>query len=341
MIFNKIFVENEVIENAITKSFIAKYPRAKIEYIDDAMNVWGRVKKPYLQKRNNLNLFIAKKRGQLVKETPPAYGLSGGKHYYFIHAYNCIFECQYCYLQGYFHTPDLVVFVNHDEICDEIAKIIESNPYERCWFHAGEYSDSLALSSVTLEWSYYWELFKKFPEARLELRTKSSHVREIENLKPLNNIITSFSLSSEKASTNIDLKTPSMSARLRSIKKLASKGFRLGIHFDPMVYTPTYEEDYREACLALREAVSPECIEYISVGVVRFTKDVHREFTRNYPQSPINSTEMVTSEQGLIRYHKPVRMQMMSFLKKELVGLGYSESSVYLCMEDEGITSQN
>ena len=48
-----------------------------------------------------------RKARQLVKETPAAYGLSGEPHYYFIHSYNCLYECDYCYLQGYFHSPDL------------------------------------------------------------------------------------------------------------------------------------------------------------------------------------------------------------------------------------------
>ena len=37
-----------------------------------------------VQKRNNLNLFLAKKRGTLVKEAPDAYGTKGQKHFYFI-----------------------------------------------------------------------------------------------------------------------------------------------------------------------------------------------------------------------------------------------------------------
>ena len=194
--FKTIFIEKHLHGSHITRNITSKFKSAELKYIDTYEDIFQKVKKPYLQKRDELNLFIASKKGTLIKEAPDAYGLSGEPHYYFINAYNCIYECNYCYLQGYFHSPDIVFFINHDEIAKSIELKIKDHLAESnngIWFHAGEFSDSLALSHLTRDLEYYHRVFKKYPQAYLELRTKSANIKLLESLEPLDNMITSFS----------------------------------------------------------------------------------------------------------------------------------------------------
>ena len=124
--FQKIFIEQKVLSHRVTKNIMDKLFLKKKDYIiiDKLENYFGKVKKPYLEKRHNLNLFIGEKKGEIVKEAPDAYGVTQGKHYYSIHAYNCIYECQYCYLQRYFSSPYIVLYVNHEKIIQAIEKKI-------------------------------------------------------------------------------------------------------------------------------------------------------------------------------------------------------------------------
>ena len=181
--FNTVFVEKDQYQNA--QELLSKIKYRDLKVIDKIEDIWGRVKKPYLQKRTTLNLFIGRKKGQLLKEAPSAYGVGSEKHFYYIHAYNCIYECEYCYLQGYFNSPDIVLFINHQEILNEIERTIEQ--YPDAWFHSGEFSDSLALSHITCELPGYHKLFERYPNAKLEIRTKSVNLKEILNLSPLPN----------------------------------------------------------------------------------------------------------------------------------------------------------
>ena len=239
----------------------------EISKIED---IFGRVKKPYLQKRTNLNLFIGEKKGQLVKETPDAYGLSGDPHYYFIHSYNCLYECDYCYLQGYFHSPDLVFFINHEEIIEEMRAIIKKNgPHKISWFHAGEYSDSLALSHITGELPLYFDFFRNLKNAKLELRTKSANIKELKALKPSKNIIVSFSLSPKEQIKDHDLKTPPLQTRLKAMETLDKLGHPIALHLDPIIFCEDFKSQYEEMLESLFKHISPERIEYISLGVVR------------------------------------------------------------------------
>lgn len=335
--FEKIFVEKSYATNARALSIIKRFPKAKVSVIDKIEDIFNRVKKPYLQKNESLNLFLGEKKGQLVKEAPDAYGLSGEPHYYFIHAYNCIYECNYCYLQGYFNSPDIVLFLNHRDICNEIEKVTQecSENGLTPWFHAGEFSDSLALTHITGELEIYHELFSRLPEAKLELRTKSANIKALLELSPKKNIITTFSLSPADKIKKNDLQTPSLKARLNAIKKLAQAGHPIGIHFDPVVYDEDFKEKYTQLVKDLFESLPVEKLEYISVGVVRFTKDVFHQVKKNYPSSELLSSELIKSFDGKIRYNRPMRLWILSTIREVLLNANVNKEKIYLCMEDD------
>lgn len=329
--WNKIYLEKNLKNHPRALSIISKLGREVIE-IDDYSEYWGKTKKPYLHKRDSLNLFISEKKGAMVKLAPDAYGKTGEPHYYFVHAYNCIYECQYCYLQGYFNTPDIVLFINHEEIMSEMKKVLDNHPDTSVWFHAGEFSDSLALTHLTGELELYHQFCVENPRAIIELRTKSVNVRALKNLKPLPNFIVSFSLSPESVAKRIDEKTPSIKARIKVMQEISQQGHPIAAHFDPIIYQDQFKDRYTEL-LDSMESINP-LLNYLSLGVVRFTKDVYREVENNYPDSLIHSTKMVKSFDNKIRYPRPLRNWILSTVFDLSVQKGVRKECIYLCMED-------
>ncbi len=326
--FQNIYVESQVRDQKYTQdilNFFSEVPTTEITAIEDH---FGKVKKPYLHKRTDLNLFLGKKKGQLIKEAPQAYGTQTGKHYYFIHAYNCIYECEYCFLQGYFHSPDIVLFTNHDEIINEMKALIDGET----WFHAGEFSDSLALSHITKEWGQYFDFFRNHPEAKLELRSKSSNIKSLLELEPLGNVVVTFSLADEENSKKYDRKTPPLRARLKAIRQLVDKGFRIGIHLDPIIYSEDLVGRYGKMIDELSEVLPDTSLEYISIGVVRYTKDVYRQVELNYPDSDITKQPLQKSFDDKVRYARPLRGWILSNVEK-LLSQHYSAEKIYRCME--------
>lgn len=332
--WNEVYVEEKVLSFPRVQEMLQKLNKEPIiiERYDD---LWGRAKKPYLQKRDSLNLFIAKKEGHLIKEAPDAYGKKGEPHYYFIHAYNCIYECQYCYLQGYFTTPDIVLFVNHEEIIGQMEDALKLHPDQNVWFHAGEFSDSLALTHLTNELPLYTEFLAKNPRAIIELRTKSVNMRELLKLAPLPNLIVSFSLSPKDIARRVDLKTPSTESRLSAMKALSDKGFSLGAHFDPIIFEDHFKNNYLELLTKMAELEISSKLQYLSLGVVRYTKEVYREVERNYPASVLHSVPTIKSFDGKVRYHRPMRMWIMNSIKELCLKNGILEEKIYLCMEED------
>lgn len=332
--WNEVYVEKDLIGEPRVQSIISRVKKDPI-LVDDYSDIWGRSKKPYLQKRDKLNLFLARKKGQLLKLAPDAYGTSGEPHYYFIHAYNCIYECEYCYLQGHFNTPDIVLFINHEEIINEMKKVLDSFEGKKVWFHAGEFSDSLALTHLTGELELYHDFCLKNPNALMELRTKSVNTKSLLNLAPLPNFIISFSLSPQEMSRRIDLKTPSTPARLKAMEDLLSRGFSLAAHFDPIIYEDDFKSNYQKLLNHMQSQGLNSKLQYLSLGVVRFTKDVYREVQKNYPDSLLHTGPLVKSFDGKVRYHRPMRMWMMNSIKQLAINHGVLAEKIYLCMEDD------
>lgn len=330
--WNEVYVEENIKTLPRVQGLLSKLNRTPL-IITKYDDIWGRSKKPYLHKRDSLNLFIAEKRGQLLKLAPDAYGQAGEPHYYFIHAYNCIYECQYCYLQGYFNTPDIVLFVNHEEIIAEMEKALTQHS-GNVWFHAGEFSDSLALTHLTGELELYHEFCEKNPMAIIELRTKSVNTKQLEQLRPLPNLIVSFSLSPKEMAKKIDLKTPSTEARIRAMNSLKEKGFKIAAHFDPIIYEDAFKENYQELLKTLEDLNLTHDLQYLSLGVVRFTKDVYREVERNYPDSILHTANFIKSFDNKVRYNKPMRMWIMHSVKELALKSGVKEEAIYLCMEE-------
>ncbi len=334
--FRKIMFETDVLEYPQAQKILeqfSKVPQQEINRVDD---FFGRAYKPYLQKRDSLQLFLGKKRGKLLKQTPDAYGIGTGPHYYFVHAYNCIFECEYCYLQGYFSSPDIVLFLNHDEICKSIVERTKADlasGHKQVWFHAGEFSDSLALASWTGELRAYWDCFKKLPNAALELRSKSANIRPVLEQEPLENVVISFSMSPKKVVGEIEHGTSPVSARIKAAAQLQAKGYPVAFHFDPVIHRPNWKTQYQELFASMGKFIQMDKVRYASLGTVRFSSDDLRQVQKNYPRSKLLGAVFEKDHEGKHQYPVAMRKEILSQLRAQAERAGIPPEVIYDCMQ--------
>ncbi len=334
--FKRIFVERHLRDSERVKEITARFRSIPVSYIDNIDNVFERVRKPYLLKRRDLALFLGVKRGKRIRESPAFYGVSEGPHYLLMHAYNCIHECAYCYLQGYFNSPDIVLFLNFEDFASEIEAATNTTPIgQKTWFHAGEYSDSLALSHLSGALPFFFERFDRLPRARLELRTKSANFKPLLALDPKPNIVTSFTLTPQPWVDRYEYNTPPLQSRIHALDALSRRGHPIAVHFDPIIYHEDVEQAYRALLEQLFNTVSPKQLEYLSLGVVRFTKQVFSQIKINYPNSELLAAEFIKGNDGKVSYNRPMRLWLLNRIKALCLDAGISEERIYLCMEDD------
>ncbi|NIW79412.1 MAG: hypothetical protein GWN16_08135, partial [Calditrichae bacterium] len=97
------------------------------------------------------------------------------------------------------------------------------------------------------------------------------------------------------------------------------------------------EHKYQSLLEQILRIVPEPQIAYISLGVVRFTKDVYHEFSKNYPRSQLLAAEFVKSFDNKIRYNRPQRMYILKTVRDLCYRVGIQKEKVYLCMEKEQI----
>ena len=81
------------------------------------------------------------------------------------------------------------MFINHDEMLDEIKDVLLAEGDKKIVFHAGELCDALDFDDLTGLSGKLIPLFSEYPNARLELRTKTTTIDNLLNIKPAGNIV--------------------------------------------------------------------------------------------------------------------------------------------------------
>lgn len=319
---------------------------AEVVEIEKLNDVFGAIEKPFGQ--GKVDLFLATKKGKLVKEAPPAYGISKNKnyrHYYFLHCFNCIYHCHYCYLQGYFRNPDIVVFVNRQAILSSILQIIEKSREkgEIPFFYSGEFSDSLALGELTEEIRDYLHFFQQHSYGRLELRTKSVKIAPLltyaQQHNAPQNVIIAYSLAPQSSIERYEEKTPSLKARLNSIKKLIEAGYNIAIHLDPIIDDPnaSLEKTYGEVFEKITNISGIiEKTQYLSLGALRFSSNSYRKIKKNHFFSSMFSTPMRRcNNNNMKQYDIALRQKIFGTVEKLAMHYGFPSSKIYRSMEEK------
>ena len=143
----------------------------------------------------------------------------------------------------------------------------------------------------------------------------------------------SWSLAPQKIVSQEEKNTASISERLEAARQCQNKGYMIGIHFDPILYFPGWKEAYEDLVKEIFNVLEPDSIVWISMGGLRYGKELKRRALRRHQDSKIFSEKMEKDESGKIRYPFSKRLEMYRFLHQAL-----KKSSenlfIYLCMEE-------
>jgi spore photoproduct lyase len=248
------------------------------------------------------------------------------------YAWNCHIDCSYCVLQGYLTDPSLIIATNIEDYLDEIGGALHAAPNRIFRIGTGELADSLALDAITHYTKRIVPFFASLPNGFLELKTKTAEIANLEGLDHGGHTVISWSLNSKIICDSEEKLSASIEVRLAAAEQCAKWGYRLGFHFDPLVYYPGWEDGYRETVRELFGRIKPENIAWISLGALRFTPRLCEIIRRRHPESRLTYGEFVPGHHGKLRYFRPLREEMY---RKMLSWIRAQAPSVfvYLCME--------
>ena len=336
----KIFIEKDVANSSVTLEILNKLPNVKIEYIDDyrTIQIKGKMTDS-IYKESKECLAIARKRGDLVKQFRCRDGIVGSTEYYITHGNNCCYDCEYCFLQSYFENAVPTVFVNHDEILNAIRDVIVESGEERLIFHAGELCDALAFDDYTNLSQKLILVFSKFPNTRLELRTKSTNINNLLTVPCSDNIIISWTFTPQINIDNHEHKTPSLEARIGAAERVQNAGYNVGICLDPIIICEDLIDNYRTMIKMIFDRLNASKIKYVSLGGLRFLPSLARIVRERCPNTKLLLGEFVPCVDGKHRYFRSIRTEIYKEISR-MIRERSNSVKVSLCMETKEVWSE-
>jgi spore photoproduct lyase len=327
-----IFFEDACSNSCMLERFKKFFPESNFTRIDKLKNYIKEKSfslKDYNARTNNV--FIIEEKFDFFKDCPCTPDAHACNYKIFNLGVGCIFECTYCYLQEYTNSLGLIIPSNIEDFFEFINK---NNSCNNLRIGSGEFIDSLALDHITGHSKEIIEFFRDKNNYLFEFKTKSKNIKNILESKLANNIIISWSLNPQKIINENEYYTATLIERIECASKCVSAGYKVGFHFDPIIYYKEWEKDYEEVVNLLFDEIPENKIAWISLGTLRFNPSLKKVIENRFPENKILDTELILGFDNKLRYDSELRFsiyeKMKNWIKKRSQKIW-----VYLCMENK------
>ncbi|WP_066715481.1 SPL family radical SAM protein [Clostridium sp. Marseille-P299] len=328
--FSHIYIEDGLQDHPKANEIITKFPNAQIISISHYKDVFCRSKQNFYMQKQSPKLILANNRNNLIYEGAPVCQSFGNEHFYYTSCVmNCLYDCEYCYLQGMYSSANIVLFLNLDDIFAQVEELLKKHPVYLCISYD---TDLLALEGILGYVRRWIEFTKLHPDLTIEIRTKSANFKAIKDILPSENVILAWTLSPDEVVTNYEHNTPSLQARMESILEAMKCGYRVRLCFDPLIYIQGFEEVYAAFIKNVFHTIPYEQLYDVSVGVFRVSIDYLKRMRKQRPHSAVIQYPYELTS-GVSHYGHKRSNQMISYL----CGLirNYVPEDRIFCWEDE------
>ena len=291
-------------------------------------------------------LVIKKDPGQIVVQEPAREGVvsmnvyreNNGQVFDVKLGSNCSFRCHYCYLYGaHPKNVELSVYVNTNLMKAQMRQAVINAKSKPVLFNAGEHTDSLALDPVTRLTSELVPLIPSLDNAKMELRTKSDGISNLEKLKHGGQTIVAWSIAPQAV---IDLtegeNAISFQRRLDAMVKVQKWGYPVAIKIDPIVPINNWKSEYSQAIKEMKTKLNPKLVHHFAVGVIRMGGKLKKIIDAIYPDMILNKLDYSESHHGKATHPLGTREQIY----KHIIGQmndAIPNLKYYISMEDEQV----
>ncbi len=312
--FSHIYIEKEAYEYPVTSRILDRFRNSVRIEINHYKDVFNRGHQDYAVQKSVPSLILAVKHGELIY--PGAKVCQSFNNHYFYYTsniMNCIYDCEYCYLQGMYPSGNIVVFVNLEDIFADVEKLLAVHPVYLCISYD---TDMLAMEAVTGFVSRWCEFGALHPCLTIEIRTKSAYSGGFGHFPVSSNIIFAWTLSPDAIISSYEHRTPSLDARLQCLKKASDLGYTVRLCFDPMIYVKEYRKIYSEFYRKVFEVIPADAVLDISLGLFR----ISASYIKAMQNRRINSITAYpyTNTDGVCSYDENSSREMLDFARAEL-----------------------
>lgn len=330
--FSHIYVEERVWDHERTQKILKQFPRAQVIRIGHYKDLFNRKHQNFQAQHDCQALILAKAEGNSLYPGAKVCQSFGFDHFYYTsNVYNCLFDCEYCYLKGMYPSGNMVIFVNIEDVFKEVEELLSRHPLYLCVSYD---TDLCAMEDFTGFVRAWNEFTLAHDNLWIEIRTKSARTDLYETLKPCKRVIFAYTISPEHVAAHYEHGSGSMEARILAAKTALEHGFALRLCFDPMIYCPDWEKEYGKMVRMVVDQISLNDLADVSVGSFRISQDYMKQMRKNFPDSPVVQFPY-ENVGGVYQYPEGIRKGMEQFLVAELCKVMPREK-IFLWEENTG-----
>ena len=330
----QVYIETSVRQSPLAARARQMFPRAEFKEWDGKEMVGSAC-----FSRRTETLVIHREKYDFLTPCPCSAGNAGCGYNLINLGFGCRFECEYCFLQQYQNLHAVLLPANVQDFLDKIDTArFNKGPFDRPRIGSGEFTDSLVFDDLTQYSAQLVPFFRARPQLQFEFKTKSVCIEGLLRQNGAENVVVSWSVNAPHFIETVEHFTPSLSQRLEAAAAVARAGYRIGFHFDPIVPFNGWKEAYAAAAAQIAAAVPKEKVAWISVGLLRFSRELKKAVENRFPDNTILDGEFLLEFDGKMRYPEALRKEVYAYFVPLLQEL-FPQTTVYVCMEKPHLCS--
>jgi spore photoproduct lyase len=269
--------------------------------IDHYKEVFNRPSQNFAAQSYSKKLILARKEGKFLHEgSQYSDGFGHEQFFYASSVMGCLYDCDYCYLQGLYPSANTVLFVNLENAFEQLLpylgkKTLVATSYD---------TDTLAIESLTGQTQRWLAFAAEHHHLHLEIRTKSANIKALKNATPNERVTLAWTLSPQEIVDQYEHATPSLEQRLKAAEEAIVLGWNVRLCIDPVIYTQNFDILYPKLIETIFTTVNPDTIEHLTLGSFRMSqshlrtlKKLRRSDVAFYPY--VVRDEMVTYPEAI------------------------------------------
>jgi spore photoproduct lyase len=217
-----------------------------------------------------------------------------------------------------YRSAHQLVFVNYEDFAAEISRIAARYDPEPVWFFSGYDCDSLANDPLTRFVEYFVPVFAGLGNSWMELRTKSTQIRQLLKLEPCSRVVTAFSFTDQYSHRKLEHGVASIKKRLDAMQALVEAGWPIGLRLDPIIYHSNYQSEFVQLLQQIFSVINATALHSVSLGAFRLPKDNYKQVHRLFPDEPLFAQNLAL-DNNIISYPLTLEQEMISFCEQQLL----------------------
>ena len=314
--FSHIYIEKGAEEYPDTERICRRFSKAQVIEVEDYKHIFNRSNQRFQAQKRSMKLILAVKKDHFLypgSGYAPDFGHDA--FYYSAQMFNCVYNCDYCYLQGMYASGNLVIFVNHEAYMTAADERLAAAG--RLYLCVSYDTDLLAFENVLPLCRRWIEFARTRSNLLIEIRTKSANFDAIAELDPIPNVVLAWTLSPATVAGQYEGRTPPLAARLTAAREALEAGWPVRVCFDPVLRIENWQERYAELIDSTFAAIDPAGVFDCCIGAFRMNAEYLKRIRRQREDSDILYFPY-TREGNTVSYSDDQEAEMLAFVGKRL-----------------------